>query len=65
MVTVPAPTAVNTPVVISIVATLILLLLQVPPGVASLNVRLFPIQIVGLPPVMPTGVVLTVKLDVV
>ena len=60
MFTSPAPTAVTTPVDVT-VATDVLPLVQVPPAVASANVTVEPAQR-KVPPVIGAGIGLTVKL---
>ena len=60
---VPALIPVATPVVLSIVATVVLVLLQVPPVVASLNVVVLPIHTPGVPVIGARG--LTVMVVVV
>ena len=64
MIEVPAPTAVTTPVLLTTVATEVVLLLHVPPVVVSVSVVLDPIHSPVVPP-MAAGPAVTVKLWII
>ena len=64
MIGLPADTPVTTPVVEPTVANPVLLLLQVPPPVISLNIVVEPVQTLAVP-VMAAGNGLTVMIAVV